>query len=54
MSEVDIATSSFGQGFQITPIQLVTAVSAVINGGERMKPQIVKETQKLKRNFENV
>lgn len=43
MSEVDIATSSFGQGFQITPIQLITAVSAVINGGERMKPQIVKE-----------
>lgn len=43
MSEVDIATSSFGQGFQITPIQLITAVSAVINGGERMKPQLVKE-----------
>lgn len=43
MSEVDIATSSFGQGFQITPIQLITAVSAVINGGERMKPLIVKE-----------
>lgn len=43
MSEVDLATSSFGQGFQVTPIQLITAVSAVINGGERMKPQIVKE-----------
>ncbi|MCH5211190.1 MAG: PASTA domain-containing protein [Oscillospiraceae bacterium] len=43
MSEVDLATSSFGQGFQITPIQLITAVSAVVNGGERMKPQIVKE-----------
>ena len=43
MSDVDIATSSFGQGFQITPIQLITAVSAVINGGERMRPQIVKE-----------
>ncbi|MCD8180138.1 MAG: PASTA domain-containing protein [Firmicutes bacterium] len=43
MSEVDIATSSFGQGFQITPIQLITAVSAVINGGERMQPHIVKE-----------
>lgn len=43
MSEVDIATSSFGQGFQVTPIQLITAVSAVINGGERMRPQIVKE-----------
>ncbi len=43
MNEVDVATSSFGQGFQITPIQLITAVSAVINGGERMKPLIVKE-----------
>lgn len=43
MSEVDLATSSFGQGFQVTPIQLITAISAVINGGERMKPQIVKE-----------
>ncbi len=43
MSDVDLATSSFGQGFQVTPIQLITAISAVINGGERMKPQIVKE-----------
>ena len=43
MSEVDVATSSFGQGFSITPMQLITAVSAVINGGNLMKPQIVKE-----------
>lgn len=43
MNEVDLATSSFGQGFQITPLQLITAVSTVINGGERMKPLIVKE-----------
>lgn len=43
MSETDIATSSFGQGFQITPVQLVRAVSAVVNGGDLMKPQIVKE-----------
>ncbi len=43
MNEVDLATSSFGQGFQITPIQLITAVSAVVNGGERMKPLIVSE-----------
>ena len=42
MSEVDLATSSFGQGFQITPLQLITAVSATINGGERMRPTIVK------------
>ncbi len=45
MNRVDIATSSFGQGFQITPLQLITAVSAVINGGERMKPHIVKEVR---------
>ena len=43
MNEVDLATSSFGQGFQITPIQMITAVSSVINGGERMKPLIVSE-----------
>ena len=43
MGDVDIATSSFGQGFQITPVQLVTAVSAVVNGGVRMQPRIVKE-----------
>lgn len=43
MSETDLATSSFGQGFSITPIQLVTAVSAVVNGGDLMKPHIVKE-----------
>ena len=45
MSETDIATSSFGQGFSITPIQLKTAISAVINGGNLMKPQIVKEVR---------
>ena len=42
MNEVDLATSSFGQGFQITPLQLITAVSAVVNGGERKVPLIVK------------
>lgn len=43
MSDTDVATSSFGQGFSITPIQLITAVSAVVNGGNLMKPHIVKE-----------
>ncbi len=43
MNEVDLATSSFGQGFQITPLQLITAVSATVNGGVRMRPTIVKE-----------
>lgn len=43
MTEVDLAISAFGQGFQVTPIQLLTAVSAVANDGNLMKPHIVKE-----------
>lgn len=43
MSETDLATSSFGQGFSVTPMQFITAISAVVNGGNLMKPQIVKE-----------
>lgn len=35
---VELATISFGQSFQITPIQLVTTVSAIINGGTRVTP----------------
>lgn len=45
LGEADIATSSFGQGFNVTPIQLITAISAVINGGDLMQPQIVKEVR---------
>lgn len=35
---VELATISFGQSFQITPIQLVTTVSSIINGGTRVAP----------------
>lgn len=35
---VELATVSFGQSFQITPLQLLTAVSAVINGGKQITP----------------
>ena len=35
---VELATISFGQSFQITPIQLVTTVSSIINGGNRITP----------------
>ena len=38
MGEVELATVSFGQSFQITPIQLATTVSAIINGGNRITP----------------
>ena len=44
---VELATISFGQSFQITPIQLVTTVSSIINGGTRITPHFgveVRET----------
>ena len=40
---VELATISFGQRFEITPIQLVTAVSAIANGGMSVKPRVVKQ-----------
>ena len=42
-NEVEQATVAFGQGISITPIQLVTAVSACVNGGYLYQPYIVKE-----------
>lgn len=38
VTDVDLAIMSFGQSFQITPMQLITAVSAVINGGNLVTP----------------
>lgn len=43
MKDVDVVTQAFGQGVAITPIQLITAVSAISNGGELVKPRIVKQ-----------
>lgn len=40
---VELATMSFGQRFRITPLQMITAVSAVANDGVLMSPRIVKE-----------
>ncbi|MDO5337729.1 MAG: penicillin-binding transpeptidase domain-containing protein [Eubacteriales bacterium] len=40
MGEVELATVSFGQSFQITPIQLATTVSSLINGGNRVTPHL--------------
>lgn len=38
MGNVELATVAFGQSFQITPIQLATTVSSLINGGNRVTP----------------
>ncbi len=41
--DLELATSSFGQGFNVTPLQMITAMSAIANGGYLMKPYIVKQ-----------
>ena len=41
--EIFMATASFGQGFTATPLQIISAFSAIANGGKLMKPYIVDE-----------
>lgn len=40
---IDYATATFGQGIAITPLQLIRAFSSLVNGGNLMKPYVVKE-----------
>ena len=40
---VELATISFGQRFEITPIQMITAVATIANGGNYIKPKVVKK-----------
>jgi len=42
-SESNLATNSFGQGVSITPLQMITAVSAIANDGLMMQPRIVRQ-----------
>ena len=42
---VELATTSFGQRFEISPLQLVTAVSAICNDGKLVKPKVVKQVE---------
>ena len=42
---IDLATASFGQGITVTPIELLTAFSAIANGGKRMEPHVVAAVQ---------
>lgn len=45
IGDVELATISFGQSFQITPVQLATTVSSLINGGRRITPHFGVEVQ---------
>ena len=40
---IDLATNSFGQGIAATPLQVITAVAAIANGGKLMRPYLVQE-----------
>ena len=50
MDEVDFAVASFGQNFGITPIQMITACSAVANGGYVVQPYVVSKITDAKGN----
>ncbi len=50
--EIDLATASFGQGIAVTPIQMITAVSAIANNGSLMEPHIVRLIKDNKNTFE--
>jgi cell division protein FtsI/penicillin-binding protein 2 len=57
-SDVDLATNSFGQAISVSPIQMVTAIAAIANGGIMMKPYVVQKvvdprTGRLVRNAES-
>lgn len=45
MGPVELATASFGQRFEISPLQLITAVSAICNDGVLVEPRIIKEVE---------
>jgi stage V sporulation protein D (sporulation-specific penicillin-binding protein) len=45
VGQVELATISFGQSFQITPIQLAATVSSIINGGRRITPHFAAEVR---------
>ena len=50
VGQVELATISFGQSFQITPLQLAATVSSIINGGTRITPHLALESGRTGRN----
>jgi len=50
---VELATVSFGQSFQITPLQLITTASSIINGGNRVTPHFAVKVENPSTGFEH-
>src|SRR5258708_5111649 len=42
-SDIDVATTTFGQGIAVTPIQILRAIGIIANGGRSIKPEVVKQ-----------
>lgn len=53
-TNVDLATTGYGQGIAVTPIQLLTAINSLGNDGELMKPYVVKEIHRSKGKNETI
>ncbi|OEH84705.1 hypothetical protein BHU72_07665 [Desulfuribacillus stibiiarsenatis] len=51
---IEVATTSFGQGIAVTPLQQIQAVSAIANGGKLLKPTIIKEISRMEGNHKVV
>ena len=51
MGLVELATVSFGQSFQITPIQLITTAASIVNGGRRFTPHFAMQVESADRTF---
>lgn len=51
---VDLATTGFGQGISITPIELLSAISTIANEGKRMEPHVVKAVKDNKGNTSKI
>lgn len=50
--DIDLATASFGQGISVTPIQMVTAVAAIANGGRLLEPHLAQNIADEKGSYE--
>ena len=48
--EIDYSTVAFGQGIAATPLQMIRAVASIANGGELVRPHVVKKIHKEDRN----